>query len=82
VSDINEQKMKLDALLGRALRDKAFREKLIANTAEVATEAGLSAEELDIVVGGLTAPQPGGNLSAFFCTEKTCNETGGARKRK
>lgn len=38
---------KLDAILGRALRDKAFRQKLIENPAAVAEETSLSAAELE-----------------------------------
>jgi hypothetical protein len=71
---------KLDGLLGRALRDKDFRERLLANPADVAKEAGLSAEELELVAGGLAV---GGAYrdpsSIMYCTEKTCNEKGGAR---
>jgi len=71
---------KVDALLGRALRDKAFRDRLVANPAEVAKEAGLSAEQLELVAGGLalgtSIRDPG---QVMYCTEKTCNERGGAR---
>ena len=74
-----DKQKRLDALLGRALRDKDFRERLIANPAEAAKEAGLSADELELVAGGLAI---GGALTPgrlMYCTEKTCNETGGAR---
>lgn len=77
-SDPGRQR-KLDALLGRALRDKNFREKLIANPQEAAKDSGLSAEELELVVGGMaigTGFDPG---RVMWCTEKTCNEKGGAR---
>jgi hypothetical protein len=71
---------KVDALLGRALRDKAFRDRLVANPADVAKEAGLSAEQLELVAGGLAL---GSSLrdprQVMWCTEKTCNEKGGAR---
>lgn len=71
---------KLDALLGRALRDKEFRDRLVANPSDVAKEADLSAEDLELVAGGLSL---GTSLrdpsSVMFCTEKTCNEKGGAR---
>jgi hypothetical protein len=71
---------KVDALLGRALRDKAFRDRLVANPAEIAKEAGLSAEQLELVAGGLalgtSIRDPG---QVMYCTEKTCNERGGAR---
>jgi hypothetical protein len=71
---------KLDAILGRALRDKAFRQKLIEDPAAAAEETSLSASELELVAGGLAL---GGGLrdpsQVMFCTEKTCNEKGGAR---
>lgn len=75
-----EEQKKLDALLGRALRDKEFRQRLVANPAEVAKESGLSADQLALVSGGLaigsTLRDPG---QVMYCTEKTCNEKGGAR---
>ena len=71
---------KVDALLGRALRDKAFRDRLVANPAEVAKEAGLSPDQLELIAGGLalgsSLRDPG---QLMWCTEKTCNEKGGAR---
>ena len=74
----NEKQNKMDALLGRALRDKEFRQKLLDNPAEAASEAELSPAELELVSGGLA-------LTSFirpinpiaYCTEKTCNEGGG-----
>jgi len=75
----NERQKKLDALLGRALRDKEFREKLVANPTEVGKEAGLSTEELELVAGGLAIGSSLNPSKLMWCTEKTCNETGGAR---
>src|SRR4051794_570786 len=76
----NDRQKRLDRLLGRALRDKEFRDRLVANPQEAAREAGLSAEELELVAGGLaigtSLPDPG---RVMWCTEKTCNEKGGAR---
>ena len=75
-----ERQDKLDAILGRALRDKDFRERLIADPTEAAKEAGLSADELELVAGGLaigTSLQDSNRV--MYCTEKTCNEKGGAR---
>ena len=70
----------LDALLGRALRDSNFRQRLIERPAEVAKEANLSAEELELVAGGLAIGSSLGSPSRLmYCTEKTCNEKGGAR---
>ena len=78
---MSDKQKKMDSLLGRALRDKDFREKLINNPKEVATEAELSAEEIDLVAGGLaigsSLVSPGSLVA--YCTEKTCNEKGGAR---
>lgn len=76
------RQQKLDAILGRALRDKEFRERLVADPTQAAKEAGLSPEELQLVAGGLAigtrigGPDPG---QVMWCTEKTCNEKGGAR---
>jgi hypothetical protein len=74
-----DRKNKLDALLGRALRDKAFREKLMANPVEVGREVGLSVDELDMVVGGISLGSMFDPGQRMWCTEKTCNEKGGAR---
>jgi len=75
-----DRQKQMDALLGRALRDKEFRAQLIANPAEAAKEVGLTADELELVAGGLaigTSLVNPGNI--MYCTEKTCNEKGGAR---
>jgi hypothetical protein len=74
-----KQQQAVDALLGRALRDKEFRQKLIDNPAAVAKEAQLSPEDLDLVVGGLAIGRFGDIGPLSYCTEKTCNEKGGAR---
>jgi hypothetical protein len=74
-----ERQRRLDALLGRALRDTAFRERLIANPREVSREAGLSPEELELVAGGLAIGTSLSPIRIMWCTEKTCNEKGGAR---
>jgi hypothetical protein len=75
-----DRQAKLDALLGRALRDKAFRDELTANPAKAAQEAGLSADEVTLISSGLALgvrlPDP---RMVMWCTEKTCNEKGGAR---
>src|SRR5215470_12568093 len=71
---------KLDAILGRALRDKAFRQKLIENPRAVAEETSLSAAELELIAGGISLGTGMRDPSqVMFCTEKTCNEKGGAR---
>jgi hypothetical protein len=62
---------KLDQILGRALRDREFREKLTTNPKAVALEEGLAAEELEIIAGGMSISSPG---TIAFCTAKTCNE--------
>lgn len=69
----------LDALLGRALRDKEFRDRLVSNPMEVAKESGLSEEELKLVAGGLAIGAVRDPGQVMWCTEKTCNEKGGAR---
>ena len=71
---------KLDAVLGRALRDSAFREKLTSDPRAAAEEIDLSPDEVELIAGGL---QIGAGLrdpgQIMYCTEKTCNEKGGAR---
>lgn len=69
---------KIDALLGRALRDKDFRQKLVDDPKAAAAEAELSPEDLDLVAGGIALGglRPG---QIMYCTGKTCNEKGGAR---
>jgi hypothetical protein len=78
----DDKQQRMDALLGRALRDKVFRQKLIDNPVEIAEEAGLSPEELQLVSGGLALGSSGlrnvGRVA--FCTEKTCNEGSRARR--
>jgi hypothetical protein len=62
---------KMDHILGRALRDREFREKLTTNPRAVAMEEGLAAEELEIIAGGMSIS----SLSTIaYCTAKTCNE--------
>jgi len=75
---MSDKQNKMDALLGRALRDKDFRQKLIENPTEAAAETELSAEELDLVSGGLTLSASLINRinPIAYCTEKTCNEGG------
>jgi len=76
--DTDRQK-RLDALLGRALRDKAFRDRLVSNPQEVAKETGLTPDELDLVAGGMSIGNVFDPGRVMWCTEKTCNEKGGAR---
>jgi hypothetical protein len=79
---MSDKQTKMDSLLGRALRDKDFRQKLIENPAEAAADSELSAEELELVSGGLSLL--GGGLIKInpvaYCTEKTCNEGGAFSK--
>lgn len=75
-----ETQRKLDAVLGRALRDSAFREKLTSDPRSAAKEMDLTPDEVELIAGGLKI---GGGLRdpglVMYCTEKTCNEKGGAR---
>ena len=80
---MSDKQSKMDSLLGRALRDKDFRQKLIENPAEAAADSELSAEELELVSGGLSLI--GSSLikkinPIAYCTEKTCNEGGAFSK--
>ena len=74
-----ERQKKVDALLGKALRDKVFRDRLVSNPQEVAKESGLSPEDLELVAGGLSLGSVFDPGRVMWCTEKTCNEKGGAR---
>ncbi|KMO29891.1 Os1348 family NHLP clan protein [Methylobacterium aquaticum] len=71
------KEQKIDEILGRALRDKDFRDKLTNDPAAAAAECGLSVEEMDLIAGGLAI---GDSLlnpqTVAWCTGKTCNETG------
>ena len=71
---------KVDEVLGRAIRDKAFRQLLVDNPTAAAKQVGLTPEELRLVAGGMAIGNTliGGN-KVMFCTAKTCNETGGDR---
>jgi hypothetical protein len=79
VSTENDRQKRLDALLGRALRDKAFRERLVSHPNDAAKEAGLTPEEMELVAGGLSLGKIFDPGRVMWCTEKTCNEKGGAR---
>jgi len=67
---------KMDEVLGRALRDSEFRQKLTTNPKAIALEVGLGAEELEVIAGGVSIGTTG---AVMYCTAKTCNEKGGAR---
>jgi bacteriocin-like protein len=82
--------LKLDAAVGRAIRDAKFREKLVNNATEALKEEGLTDEELAQVSGGIAGREPFlRNLSTIFekpgmpvismacwCTDKICYERG------
>jgi hypothetical protein len=63
---------KLDEILGRASRDKDFRQKIIDNPKEALKDEGLSDEELEAVAGGMRRGRPG----SPNCSAKQCCETG------
>lgn len=71
------KEQRIDELLGKALRDREFRERLTNDPAAVAVECGLSVEEMNLIAGGLAI---GDSLlnpqTVAWCTGKTCNETG------
>jgi hypothetical protein len=68
---------KIDEILGKALRSSEFRVRLAADPKLVATECGLSVDEMTLISGGLAI---GDSLlnpqTVAWCTDKTCNETG------
>ena len=63
---------RLDEVLGRALRDRDFRQKLTADPKSVAAEAGLAPEELEIIAGGVSTIGASGKVMAS--TAQTCCE--------
>ncbi|WP_434427083.1 hypothetical protein [Nannocystis pusilla] len=71
---------KFDEILGRAIRDREFRMKLVNNPKATAAEVGLTEEEANLITGGLaignTLLSPG---SVAWCTAKTCYEKGDSR---
>jgi len=71
------KEQKIDQILGRALRDRDFREKLSSDPKAAAEECGLSLEEMDLIAGGLAI---GDSLlnpqTVAWCTNRTCAETG------
>jgi hypothetical protein len=71
---------KLDELLGRAIRDPQFRERLTTLPGQVATEVGLSADEVQIFAAALAIGSKfGGPGRIAFCTGRICNESSGAQ---
>jgi hypothetical protein len=75
--DNRAKEQKIDEILGRALRDREFRDRLTGDPAAAAAECGLSVEEMDMISGGLAIGDSLLNPSTVaWCTDKTCNETG------
>ena len=52
MSDKNQTNAKLDKVVGRALRDETFREKLAANPGPTLKGEGLTDDDLEAVSGG------------------------------
>ena len=72
------REQKLDEVMGRAMRDMAFRQRLTSNPKAVAMEEGLGADELEVIAGGMSVGiLP--NLVAY-CSDKICYEKGGVRQ--
>ena len=77
---------KLDSILGRAVRERAFREQLLSDPAAAAEGYQLSKKELDELTSmdKETAEQffagagaeVVGMMPKDWCTEKDCNEGG------
>jgi hypothetical protein len=70
---------KLDEILGRAIREPEFRERLTKDPDAVAEEVGLESSEVELFGAALAIGSKFGDTDAAWCTGKTCNETGGAR---
>lgn len=72
---------KLDMVLGKALRDSEFRQRLISAPRSAAAELDLTAEEAELIAEGLTV---GGSQrdpkTVLYCSEKTCNEKGSVNR--
>jgi len=65
---------KLDELLGRAIRDAEFRNRLTTLPAQVATEVGLPVEELQAFAAALAIGSKFGPGQVAYCTARICNE--------
>jgi hypothetical protein len=50
--------LKLDAAVGRAIRDAKFRERMVTDARGALREEGLTDEELEQVSGGAARPAP------------------------
>jgi hypothetical protein len=71
---VASQEEKLDELLGRAIRDPDFRERVTSKPSEVATEYGLSEEEANLFAAALAIGSNFGTNKVMFCTARICNE--------
>jgi SagB-type dehydrogenase family enzyme len=72
----------LDAVIGRAVRDAAFRKRLMTDSQSVGKEYNLSAEELTTLqsfgqdAGDEFFGKIVGGRAVMYCTSKTCYENG------
>lgn len=77
---MDPKEQKIDEIIGRALRDSEFRARLLSEPRAVASSFGLDDEEVQMIADGLSI---GDSLlnpqTVAWCTDKTCNEKGGAR---
>jgi hypothetical protein len=71
--------VKLDELLGRAIRDAEFREKMTSSPSSVAGEYGLSEEEAHLFAAALAIGSNFGRSPVAFCTGRICNEGSAAQ---
>jgi hypothetical protein len=70
---------KLDELLGRAIRDAEFRERVTSKPSAVAGEYGLSEEEANLFAAALAIGWKFGPGQVAFCTGRICNEGSAAQ---
>jgi hypothetical protein len=72
---------KLDTVIGRALRDQAFRQQMVANPAAVAAEYGLNKHEVASLnsISQEAADEFFGQVAGGlppWCSDKKCYERG------
>ena len=69
--DSKEATAKLDQIVGRALRDKEYREKLAKDPKGTLEKEGLSEADLDKVAGGALSRASGATTTSLYTNLKT-----------
>ena len=78
MTEHSTKQQKMDEILGRALRDKEFRQRLVENPKSVAQEGSLTEDEMELIAGGFSLAYSTfsrlGPGAVSFCTSRICNE--------